>query len=155
MPKPKPQSRAYDYRNTGQAKPPMYACELCYRPVASGIHRRCIRCTNELRFANKVPLIGELPKDIPQAARLSKFGLSPAAFKALADEQGGKCAICRTTPLAITALVIDHNHTTDEVRGLLCNACNTGIGLLKDNPKVLQAAVAYLTERGHYGKDPE
>ena len=46
-----------------------------------------------------------------------------------------------TEPLG---LVIDHNHKTGKVRGLLCGSCNTGIGLLKDSPDVLDAAIEYL-----------
>lgn len=54
--------------------------------------------------------------------------------------QGGRCAICRRR----TRLGIDHDHTTEFVRGLLCRACNLGIGLLKNDPRRLRAAAAYL-----------
>jgi len=41
-------------------------------------------------------------------------------------------------------LDVDHCHTTGEVRGLLCNRCNTGIGQFKDNPNILRSAARYL-----------
>ncbi len=39
---------------------------------------------------------------------------------------------------------IDHDHSTGKVRGLLCSCCNTGIGMFKDNPDVLDRAAFYL-----------
>jgi len=41
-------------------------------------------------------------------------------------------------------LCVDHNHQTGEVRGLLCQKCNTGIGNMKDSIKILSQAILYL-----------
>jgi len=41
-------------------------------------------------------------------------------------------------------LFIDHCHDTDEVRGLLCNLCNVGLGAFQDDPVLLHGAVTYL-----------
>lgn len=41
-------------------------------------------------------------------------------------------------------LVVDHNHETGKVRGLLCHNCNRALGLFKDNPSVLQKTFEYL-----------
>lgn len=43
----------------------------------------------------------------------------------------------------------DHNHGTDAARGWLCNGCNSGLGALGDNPRILRAAAEYLEKRGH------
>jgi hypothetical protein len=56
------------------------------------------------------------------------------------DEQDGKCLICQE---AVT-LVVDHCHTTGQIRGLLCNPCNTSLGHFKDDVKRLQRAIEYL-----------
>lgn len=61
------------------------------------------------------------------------------------EEQGGVCALC-AKPEAGRSLAIDHNHITGEVRRLLCNNCNRGIGHMQDNPDLLRRAAAYLEE---------
>jgi len=62
-------------------------------------------------------------------------------------EQGGGCAICgETKPLkGKNYLCVDHCHETGEVRGILCHACNTGLGKFKDSPELLHTAINYLT----------
>jgi nitrate/TMAO reductase-like tetraheme cytochrome c subunit len=82
--------------------------------------------------------------------RKRKFGITPASFQNLKDREGNACAICRA-PFSKTAFMqlprVDHNHTTKKVRGLLCYACNSGIGFFKDDILRLQSAIKYLLER--------
>ena len=74
-----------------------------------------------------------------------KYGLTIEAWEDIAKEQGYKCAICGTPRDELkNNLAVDHDHDTGEVRGLLCYACNRGIGLLKDSVEVLSKAVEYL-----------
>lgn len=75
-----------------------------------------------------------------------KYGLSPEDYALMSLAQDGKCAICKDEPLGM--LCIDHDHVTGEVRDLLCHACNTSLGKMKDDPAILRAAAAYL-ERHH------
>ena len=58
------------------------------------------------------------------------------------EKQGGTCAICRTKP----AVHVDHDHATGRVRGILCFACNRGLGKVGDSVEVLRAMIAYLCE---------
>ena len=85
----------------------------------------------------------------------SRFNITYADYEVLYASQGGMCAICgkhieefATTSDLSSVACVDHNHTTGEVRGLLCNHCNTGIGLLQENPVILQSAINYLIDRG-------
>lgn len=89
-----------------------------------------------------------------------KFGMSTEEVAALSASQNGACAICLGTSSRIDgrsgrqhALAVDHDHATGKVRGLLCDKCNSGIGLLRDDPKILAAAIAYLDR--HAAPDPD
>lgn len=76
-------------------------------------------------------------------------------FNVLWERQSGKCAVCEVAMnprgRESHAACVDHNHDTGEIRGLLCRACNHGIGNLKDDPRVLQRAADYLVNNGFYG----
>lgn len=65
-----------------------------------------------------------------------------------ADSMKNECEICKVTH----NLNIDHNHSTNKVRGVLCSNCNRGIGHLQDSPVLLQKAIQYLEKHGHYSK---
>lgn len=52
------------------------------------------------------------------------------------------CTICSEQ----IGLVVDHDHSTGLIRGLLCTNCNTGLGMFKDNIKILEAAIKYLKD---------
>ena len=72
-----------------------------------------------------------------------KYDMNGADYQMLFEAQNGQCAICGKAPNR-TSLAVDHNHDTNEVRGLLCLKCNSGIGLFSDNCEALLKAVAYL-----------
>lgn len=78
--------------------------------------------------------------------RLARFGLMHDELEAMLRKQGGKCAICRARKPGTSSSewCVDHDHVTDQVRGLLCGTCNSGIGFLKDDPEVIAAAAQYV-----------
>lgn len=63
-----------------------------------------------------------------------KYGLTLDEYHALGDS----CAICGSTK----RLCVDHDHNTGEVRGLLCNGCNVGLGGFNDNRESLLKAIS-------------
>lgn len=79
---------------------------------------------------------------------VSRYGLTLQEYQALLKAQGYACAICRAPHYDENGkrLYIDHNHAKGmtAVRGLLCAACNFGLGLFKDSPEILRAAAKYL-----------
>jgi hypothetical protein len=79
----------------------------------------------------------------------SKYGISLAEYTALKEEQGNCCAICgsmspRNMGDEKQSFSVDHNHETGKIRGLLCNNCNRGLGLLGDTPEAIIRVLRYL-----------
>jgi len=73
------------------------------------------------------------------------FGITVDIFNKKMEEQGGKCAICgKNSDTEGTNLHIDHNHTTNTLRGLLCGNCNRGIGSFMEDVNVIQSSIEYL-----------
>ena len=67
----------------------------------------------------------------------------------LLAKQNGVCAICsQKEKIGRSAnpdvLSVDHNHTTEAIRGLLCRNCNSALGLFKDDLDILESAVRYM-----------
>jgi len=83
--------------------------------------------------------------------KYERRGINKEQYDLVASLQGHICAICQKPPRDKQALAMDHNHKTNEFRGLLCKECNRALGLFGDNIDVLTNAVTYLKERGSYG----
>lgn len=58
----------------------------------------------------------------------------------------GKSATPATCQLCgrFGSIVIDHDHATGHIRGRLCNTCNAGLGMFRDDADLLARAIAYL-----------
>jgi len=76
----------------------------------------------------------------------NKYNLTEYEYKELIKSQNNCCAICgiNAEDVRYKTLCIDHNHTTQKVRGLLCPTCNRGLGLFQDSTEVLEKALDYL-----------
>ncbi|AQW88528.1 endonuclease VII [Serratia phage BF] len=74
------------------------------------------------------------------------YGLEKEDYIKLLESQDYKCYICGThqDDSSREVLYVDHDHSTNKIRGLLCHHCNTGIGNFKDDPELLQRAIDYL-----------
>lgn len=72
----------------------------------------------------------------------TRYSLTIEDFTRLLESQGGCCAVCGRKG---GRQVVDHDHDTGEVRGILCVRCNVAIGSLGDSVEGLMRAVRYLS----------
>jgi len=114
----------------------------------------CIECT---KWKQKNYWNSRTPKKRLEQHLKYKYGVTHAEFTEAWEEQDGKCAICKDElPDLMTyenrrrGYAIDHNHDTGEFRGILCNGCNSLLGMAKERAEVLDRAANYLRTRGHY-----
>lgn len=83
------------------------------------------------------------PDKIRSCKLRKKFGWTIDDYNSQLTKQGGRCGICMERP-ASKRLGTDHCHKHGNVRGLLCDRCNTGLGLFRDDPDILRMALFYL-----------
>lgn len=82
----------------------------------------------------------------------TKYGLDLMGFDAMWQAFRGRCGICgcemempsQQRGQALNVVALDHDHNTGRIRGLLCNACNKGLGMFKDDINLLKAAIKWL-----------
>ena len=105
-----------------------------------GIEYRCKDCTNarkrEYRKNNKDLIRAQNKRRNP--------GWDINRYNEYVELQGNRCAICGTDNPLLSDWSADHDHVTNQPRGLLCVRCNAGLGYFKDNPEYLQSAINYL-----------
>jgi len=144
-----------------------YTCRKCGQTKnVSGFHRElvngvqvgwrspCKDCTNERNRtpenrAKKAEIMRRKRRADPRkawGAHLRKYRITPDEYEALASAQNGVCAICGGVSPKKRRLSVDHDHTTGEVRGLLCQPCNVGLGVFGDSPDALRNAVKYVSK---------
>lgn len=108
-------------------------------------HRRYHKKNREKRLADqrerrKTPA-GKL---ITRQSNWRRYGIkiTKEQYKQMVQAQNSVCAICLSR--GTRDLDVDHCHSTGEIRGLLCQDCNLGIGKFKDRTDLLDRASAYL-----------
>lgn len=109
-----------------------YMCKSCMNQASKDYHK------NNPAKGRHSPQAKENKK---WATIKRKYGITKEQHAALFAKQGNVCAICGNVPRKIC---VDHDHITDQVRGLLCLDCNLAVGLMKDKPEWVQQMVHYL-----------
>lgn len=109
---------------------------------------RCGKCN----MIYKSTISADRKKYAAEWQRKKKYGMDDNEFDSWWIVFKGKCGICQSDlkmpllqkgqPLDVVA--IDHDHSTGQIRGLLCNACNKGLGLFHDSIDILESAKRYL-----------
>jgi hypothetical protein len=80
---------------------------------------------------------------------LRRRGLTSEDYDLMLLSQNHVCGICLQPESSkrlgrVRKLAVDHDHTTNKIRGLLCQRCNVLLGLFRDSPENLTRAANYL-----------
>ena len=117
----------------------------------------CLTCSKERRK--------EWRKNNPEKYRAQRrrkrlkisYKITTTIYEKMLTDQNGKCAICGKTKNQTQSgkeipFGIDHCHKTGQIRGLLCNKCNSAIGFFEDRIPYMELGIAYL--RKYEQKNP-
>ena len=111
-------------------QPQQLNCEWCGSSFES--YTKVKYCSNNCR-----------KEKATHSRRLNVYDLSQDEYESLLVRSGGVCEICREKEFEH----IDHCHVTGNVRGLLCQQCNHGLGNFQDRVAVLNRASEYLSKK--------
>lgn len=117
-----------------------------FNPRGGGYFVAYCRDCEKARYQENVGAIREIRREY-------RLGVPPGTYEYLIAQFGAECSMCGTkkqtgTGAESNQFCIDHDHETDVVRGLLCNTCNVGIGMLQHSSKILQSGINYLKRPG-------
>lgn len=131
----KPHSEFHKDKNNTRGKGLAYYCKTC--ALYKGKQFHSLKNKDNPEYKEKVR----------QQYLKRTFGISKETFLELLNQQNGKCLICGIGLLEKGTLThIDHCHTTNKIRGILCTNCNRGLGHFKDNILILRMAIQYLEQ---------
>lgn len=146
-------------------------CSHCQNPNDRPNRTRCSKCNNKTKLYFKIRTEKGIcancggkndNKDLTicDKCRIKKsvygrnqelknnFNLTQEVYDLMLLQQDNKCAICKKDRKEFTTnLVVDHNHITKTIRGLLCSKCNLMLGNALENPKILRQGAIYLEEK--------
>lgn len=130
-----------------------------------GPYKRCENC--RVTDGDPRERILQMHRDTARKRNLKRlYDITPEEYDALRERQSYRCAICQLHEDEITVknsgrprldgkpsaepmkLHVDHDHETNEIRGLLCGACNLGIAYFKDQADRMLRAIDYVSNGG-------
>jgi hypothetical protein len=117
------------------------------RANKSGLADYCRPCHNRVMADNKTKNHGSTRSYLLKL----RYGLTEEAVAEIADRQARRCLIC----LHARPLHVDHDHSTGEIRGLLCFRCNGALGQFRDDSEVMRRAVDYLERMPVLSRPPQ
>ncbi len=107
------------------------------KSYSDGKSYRCKACHSSYNKAYKKRRAAELKEYRLQ----TRYGLNQNEYQEMVDATP-HCPICGSEE----PLVVDHDHSTGEVRGLICQPCNKGLGFFRDNIQSMKNAINYLEQ---------
>lgn len=143
----------------------MKTCTVCKKDLDySAYHKskvskdgygyRCVQCDKDARKKYRDSNKERFAEVNRRKSLKFKYGITLEEYYGILEKQNHCCAICGTKENNVSGKrrgwnwSVDHCHVTGKVRGLLCNNCNRGLGMLGDTVDSLQKAVDYLNKKG-------
>jgi hypothetical protein len=113
----------------------------------NGINSRCKSCHLDQWRHYQQNNSQKVKVQLRKSELKREYNITLEDYNLMFKQQNGCCAICNKHQSELSkTLSVDHCHITGEVRGLLCNGCNRGMGMLGDNIQILKNAVKYLSK---------
>ena len=105
----------------------------------------CKPCLNQWRIASKMTDPIKWANSNFAADLKKNYGLTVEQYNKMYADQNGLCGCCGASSGAFNRrLHVDHDHVSNQVRGLLCTRCNPGLGYFEDSIEKLEMAILYL-----------
>lgn len=127
-------------------------CKLCHNTLCRSYRKRTYNSEKEIKRFKTYR--DQNPDKYLSGILKTRYGITLDDYNKMLLKQNSVCGICKQPEHVIDkrrnklrALSVDHCHTTQKIRGLLCMACNIILGKTKDNVVILQEAIKYL--EGH------
>ena len=113
-------------------------CRKCGSTTRTiGGSKQCVACKDAARKRSKIK-----NKEASYNYWGQAYGLKKGEAEALLLNQNNACKICEKTD--VKRWHIDHCHTSNVVRGILCHHCNVLLGMAGENINTLEKAIIYL-----------
>lgn len=133
-----------------RCKPCVLAANAAWRSankgkVAEGKKRYALRNWKAIREHQKAYMATRKVEAAEYRRRWNlakRYGITMEQYADLWERQGGGCAVCSRKD---GRLVVDHDHDTGTVRGILCQRCNVCLGGFGDNLDGVMRVVRYLS----------
>jgi dCMP deaminase len=112
-------------------------CEICQSKYVYKVRRKNQWCQSCIQYGRQIKHF---------------YGITLLQYIDILTKQNGCCAVCKINKAGYKGkrLSVDHNHKTNEVRGLLCDDCNNAIGKLKDDMILAKNALDYSIDSEYY-----
>ncbi len=135
------------------------SCFYISRRDPSGLQKRCKDCCSEYakiyRIKNR-KILNKNQRNFNKSQKgkvlernkhlKKKYSMDIGVYNNMLSKQNNVCAICKNKCKKNKNLSVDHSHSTGNIRGLLCNDCNVGLGFFQDNILLLESAKNYLAQ---------
>ena len=107
------------------------------------------KCLDAARKRREQPGYADYIAPFQRKSLMARYGITHEVYLEKLAAQGGGCAICGTKDLSkykVKYFDVDHNHTTGQVRGLLCRDCNVTTGVVENKWDKIQLIRQYIAE---------